>query len=45
MPVCSAVANKRIDRVVIIFDLDKVNVWSFFDSKMRKLLKLTTSIS
>lgn len=45
LPICSEKAGKRIDKVTMIFDLEKVNVLTFFDSNVKKLIKLTSKVS
>lgn len=37
--------NKRIGKVVVIMDLEGVNIGKIFDSKFKKLIKITSKIS
>lgn len=43
-PLASRAANKRIDRLYIIYDMKNVNITKLFDTKFQKFLQLMTNI-
>lgn len=45
LPICSERMGKRIDWIDIIFDLKDVNVLTFFDSNIKKLIGMTSQIT
>lgn len=45
MPICSHIAGRRIERMNVIFDLQKVNFLTLFDSKVKKLINISSKIS